>query len=164
MDLGVVLDAGWVGDVSLFFCADCLGYWRIWACGLTERGYSALFIALLKIRSKLVLDFVLTLHFWHLAITSFYTGSFPRNLLWWGLQSCSAAVITFMGIWACQWRELQPISFGGRAKGAGREDGDGGGDLERGDMGGYFGGGEGLGQYAAGEYEMVAMRESGDIV
>ncbi|EAW09552.1 protein SYS1 [Aspergillus clavatus NRRL 1] len=69
-------------------------------------------LLLLVSRSKLIPDFALTIHFIHLLATSFYTHSIPRNLLWWGLQCASAALMTFLGIWACQWRELRPITFG----------------------------------------------------
>ena len=70
-------------------------------------------LLLLVSRSKLVPDFALTVHFLHLVVTSLYTRSLPRNVLWWGLQACSSAVMIFLGIWACQWRELRPMSFGG---------------------------------------------------
>ncbi len=69
-------------------------------------------ILLLVSRSKLVPDFALTIHFLHLLITSFYTKSIPTNLLWWGLEATSAALMISVGIWACRYRELQPISFG----------------------------------------------------
>jgi hypothetical protein len=57
-------------------------------------------------------DFALTIHFIHILIVFFYTHSIPRNLLWWTLQAASAALMTFVGIWVCQRRELQPIVFG----------------------------------------------------
>ena len=63
-------------------------------------------------RSKLVLDFALTVHFIHLVVTFLYTGLVPINFLWWTVQLVSAAVMVFLGIWACQWRELKPINFG----------------------------------------------------
>lgn len=68
-------------------------------------------------RSKLVLDFALTVHFIHLVVTFLYTGLVPRNFLWWTVQLVSAAVMVFLGIWACQWRELKPINFGSSAEG-----------------------------------------------
>lgn len=68
-------------------------------------------------RSKLVPDFALTIHFLHLVATILYTRSVPSNLLWWGLQFASAGIMTFLGMWACQHRELKPISFGGFAAG-----------------------------------------------
>ncbi|OGM45828.1 protein sys1 [Aspergillus bombycis] len=74
-----------------------------------------IFLLLLVVRSKLIPDFALTIHFLHLLATSLYTHAIPSNLLWWGLQFASASLMTFGGIWACQWRELRPISFGGIA-------------------------------------------------
>ena len=70
-------------------------------------------LLLLVARSKLVPDFALTVHFLHLVVTSIYTRSLPTNLLWWGLQVTSSALMVSLGIWACQWRELRPMSFGG---------------------------------------------------
>ncbi|KAK5449612.1 Integral membrane protein of the Golgi [Exophiala xenobiotica] len=69
-------------------------------------------ILLLIARSKLVPDFALTIHLIHLIITSVYTKSIPTNLLWWGLEAASAALTISLGVWACRYRELQPISFG----------------------------------------------------
>jgi hypothetical protein len=98
-------------------------------------------------------------------------------MLWWALQICSAAFMTFLGVWSCRWRELRPINFGGAAAaaaptsdgGAGRVDpssGDRGsnagleplGDEEQG-----FGRGSrrGKGRDGAGEYEMVGMKGDG---
>jgi protein SYS1 len=73
---------------------------------------SVIFLLLIVSRSKLIPDFALTIHFIHLVLVSLYTRSLPTNLLWWGLQLSSAAVMTFGAMWACQRRELQPIAFG----------------------------------------------------
>lgn len=62
-------------------------------------------------RSKLVLDFALTLHFLHLLITSIYMGSIPREIAWWSLQGLSSVGMIVLGGWACRWRELRPISI-----------------------------------------------------
>ncbi|KAF2001117.1 hypothetical protein P154DRAFT_465001 [Amniculicola lignicola CBS 123094] len=116
----------------------------------------AVFILLLIARSKLVLDFALTIHFIHLIVTSLYSHSIPTNLFWWALQICSATLMTSLGVWACQWRELRPINFGGnggatkpQANGSAAEDG--GGESR--------GRGRGRGRDGAGEYEMVGMGE-----
>jgi hypothetical protein len=98
---------------------------------------SVILLLLLIARSKLVLDFALTLHFIHLIITSLYTQSLPSNWLWWALQAASAGLMVFGGVWSCRWRELRPISFGTGDPG-------GGGSKPRG---------------GGGEYEMVASRE-----
>lgn len=37
-------------------------------------------------------------------------------MFWWLLQISSAALMTFLGVWACQWRELKPMAFGGKGK------------------------------------------------
>lgn len=81
---------------------------------LTLKTSSVIFLLLLVSRSKLIPDFALTIHFLHLIASSLYSHSIPSNLLWWGLQCASAALMIFLGIWACQWRELKPISFGGK--------------------------------------------------
>ncbi|KAE8824322.1 hypothetical protein PTNB73_09281 [Pyrenophora teres f. teres] len=74
----------------------------------------AIFMLLLIARSKLVLDFALTVHLIHLIVTSLYTHAIPANLFWWALQLCSATIMTCLGVWACQWRELRPINFGSK--------------------------------------------------
>lgn len=48
-----------------------------------------------------------------------------------------------VGTWACQWRELRPIPFGGSARGVGEGSSSGGG--------------------GAGEYEMVQMKDEGEV-
>jgi len=75
-----------------------------------------IFLLLFIARSKLVPDFAITIHVINLVVTSFYTGIVPRQLFWWGLQVTSAGLMTFLGIWACRWRELKPIQFGGKGK------------------------------------------------
>jgi hypothetical protein len=65
--------------------------------------------------------------------------------------------MTSLGVWACQWRELRPITFG--AKDNTRTHGDGVGEDE--DMGHSRGRGRGRGRDGAGEYEMVSMAEQG---
>ncbi|NJR31462.1 hypothetical protein HC762_01700 [bacterium] len=69
-------------------------------------------LLLLISRSKLVPDFALTVHLLHLVTTWLYSRSVPMNLLWWGLQAGSAAIMVSLGVWACRYRELRPISFG----------------------------------------------------
>jgi hypothetical protein len=117
-------------------------------------GNSVIFILLLIARSKLVLDFALTVHFIHLVITSVYSHAIPSNLFWWALQICSAGVMTSLGVWACQWRELKPINFG--SKPASNP------TVEENDVGESRGRGRGRGRDGAGEYEMVGMNGSGD--
>ncbi|GAQ43184.1 integral membrane protein of the Golgi [Aspergillus tubingensis] len=119
--------------------------WMLGLVWLLTSGIGAIFLLLLVARSKLIPDFALTLHFLHLIATTLYTHSVPANWLWWGLQGASAAFMTFLGIWACRWRELQPISFGGI----------GGGSSNSGTSAGASGGGEA--QSGAGEEESFSL-------
>ena len=141
----------------------------------------AILLLLLIARSKLVPDFALTLHGLHLLATSLYARALPTGVFWWGLQLASAALMTFLGVWACQWRELRPLSFGGAAAtgpkakmtpalapgvGPGHEDEEDG-DEEEVETGAQNGGGLGLSRMwgalrgkdgGKGEYEMVGMK------
>jgi protein SYS1 len=125
---------------------------------------SVVSILLLISRSKLVPDFALTLHFIHLIIVSLYSKSIPQNLLWWALQVTSAAMMTSLGVWTCQYRELRPINFGGSAQSTTGESSmaastEATGDEEQ----GYGRGrGRGRGRDGAGEYEMVGMKGEGE--
>ena len=133
---------------------------------------SVLYLLVLIARSKLVPDFALTIHFVHLVVTSLYAHAFPANWLWWGLQAASAALMTFLGIWACQWRELRPISFGGNAGGDNGDDNNrssqhpessssaAGDDGNNDEMPGISRGrGRGRNRDGGGDYEMVGMKE-----
>ena len=83
--------------------------------------YSVLAMVIVLARSKLVLDFALTLHFLHLLITSIYLGGIPREMAWWGLQGLSSVGMVVLGGWACRWRELRPISIAVPREVSGRE-------------------------------------------
>lgn len=73
--------------------------------------YSVIPLLLLVARSKLVPDFAFTIHFINLVITSLYTRAVPTNPLWWALQVGSTALMVALGVWACRYREMKPISF-----------------------------------------------------
>ncbi|KAL2127309.1 hypothetical protein VTI74DRAFT_10939 [Chaetomium olivicolor] len=117
-------------------------------------------------RSKLVLDFALSLHGIHLVVVTLYSGQLPRNTAWWFSMAAASAVSVALATWGCRYRELKPISFGGGGAasgsgGSGGEDGVDGvdnagadGDEEQGISRGR---GRGRGSDGAGEYEMVTM-------
>ena len=126
-------------------------------------------IVLLVARSKLVLDFALSLHFVHLVVVTFYSGRIPRNIMWWLSMAVASAVAVGLATWGCRYRELKPISFGGStaAGDSGRnhdanrgdpdlEEGTAGGDDDS-DQGFSRGRGRGRGRDGAGDYEMVKM-------
>ena len=122
-------------------------------------------LLLLVSRSKLVPDFALTLHLLHLLTTSLYARSLPTNLLWWGLQAGSAGIMISLGVWACRYRELRPMSFGlGGTTDAGHEA-----RREEGTQGepktdGHFRGERERGRNRDGgpSYEMVAVKEEAE--
>ncbi|CAI7597376.1 unnamed protein product [Penicillium discolor] len=121
---------------------------------------SVIFLLVFVSRSKLVPDFALTIHFLHLIATTLYTHSLPSNLLWWGLQFSSAAMMTFLGMWACQRRELEPIKFGGHRDstqaGSSSQASAGDGQQES-----SFGRGRGR-ERSLQEYEMDDMKHTGE--
>jgi protein SYS1 len=126
-------------------------------------------LLLLISRSKLVPDFALTLHFLHLLATSLYTRSLPTNLLWWLLQTGSAAVMISLGVWACHYRELRPITFGMGTKTAMgadvRPEGGGQGENMQADDQVRGSRGRGRNRDDGPSYEMLAIQEeNGDAV
>ncbi|KAI8377157.1 integral membrane protein S linking to the trans Golgi network-domain-containing protein [Choanephora cucurbitarum] len=60
-------------------------------------------------RAKLILDFVLTFHFFHMLLAWKTIGHFPTGMPWWILQIVTIAIMTFGGEWACMHREMKPI-------------------------------------------------------
>ncbi|KUJ15104.1 uncharacterized protein LY89DRAFT_708603 [Mollisia scopiformis] len=143
--------------------------WMLGLVWLLNSFIGVISILLLISRSKFVPDFAITLHFLHLLIVSLYSHSIPQNALWWMLQFVSATMMTALGVWSCQYRELRPINFGGGVAQSGpssghNEDnaplhGEDGHDTEE----GYGRGrGRGRGRDGAGEYEMVGMKPEGE--
>ncbi|KAL4913730.1 integral membrane protein S linking to the trans Golgi network-domain-containing protein [Aspergillus aurantiobrunneus] len=123
--------------------------WMLGLVWMLNSFLCVIFLLLLVSRSKLIPDFALTIHFLHLVTTSLYTHAIPSNLLWWGLQCASSAFMIFLGIWACRWRELQPISFGGIGASSTAQGSD------QGSSRGHNAGG--------GEHEMVNMKGDGAV-
>ncbi|KAH7134672.1 integral membrane protein S linking to the trans Golgi network-domain-containing protein [Dactylonectria estremocensis] len=128
----------------------------------------AVALVVLIARSKLVPDFAITIHFLHLVVVSLYNGRIPRNSMWWATMLASSALSAGLGIWGCQYRELQPVFFGGRRilgnappAATGNQASEGAGDDDPGDgdeeMGFSRGRGRGRGRDGAGEYEMAQM-------
>jgi hypothetical protein len=61
--------------------------------------------------------------------------------------------MVFLGMWACQWRELQPMAFGGKAKTPIKATGNDGEGYEMGTL-------RGAGSDGAGSYENVGAEAS----
>jgi hypothetical protein len=78
------------------------------------------------------------------------------------LQAASAALMTSLGVWACQWRELRPIAFGGTGNqvGSSQHETVTGGEENDGHVARFpRGRGRGRNRDGGGEYEMVGMKE-----
>lgn len=138
---------------------------------LTVESYRVIAMMSFIGRSKLVLDFALTLHFIHLVIVTFYTGFLPRHVAWWATLILSSVVTVIGGTYGCRWRELRPISFGGNGRNAANGEGSSqaatenrntGGEPGDEEMGFSRGRGRGRGRDGAGEYEMVGMKNDGN--
>lgn len=87
-----------------------------------------------------------------------YTRKIPNTLFWWTLQVASAGLMTFLGMWACQWRELKPIAFGGKGKARTDVTQDGSSTLQDDEEAGIIRGtARGAGRDGGGVYEMVGL-------
>ncbi|OQO12442.1 hypothetical protein B0A48_03084 [Cryoendolithus antarcticus] len=111
--------AGRHPDPGLFFDwrelrADVTTGWTLGLCWMLGSLITVIPILLLIARSKLVPDFAITIHGLHLIVTSLYSRAIPTALYWWVVQAASATLMVFLGMWACQWRELQPMAFGAK--------------------------------------------------
>ncbi|CAG8458027.1 89_t:CDS:2 [Ambispora gerdemannii] len=60
-------------------------------------------------RAKLVLDFTITLHFFHLIITSYYSGHIPTTFVWWAINVTTCCIMIFGGELYCMRKEMEPI-------------------------------------------------------
>ena len=140
---------------------------------LTRRNLTRSVVALVALvaRSKLVLDFALTLHVLHLVIVTLYTGFVPRHAMWWATMAGSSAVAVAGGTYGCRWRELRPINFGGNNNNNNNNNNAGPSSadpstLENGladdeELGFSRGRGRGRGRDGGGEYEMVGLKGDG---
>ncbi|CAG8645908.1 550_t:CDS:2 [Ambispora leptoticha] len=78
-------------------------------------------------RAKLVLDFTVTLHFFHLIITSYYSGHIPTTFVWWAINVTTCCIMIFGGELYCMRKEMEPIMLGGGSGGDGEGVTNGGG-------------------------------------
>jgi len=132
--------------------------WMLGLVWMLNSLVSVVSILLLIARSKLVPDFALTVHALHLIFTSLYSRSIPSTWFWWALQAASAGLMTSLGVWTCQYRELRPISFGGTGRSAGAVNTENPPEEGSSDAAGYGRGrGRGRGRDGAGTYELVGM-------
>lgn len=149
--------------------------WLLSCVWLIDGGlFMAVAIVILVARSKLVPDFALTIHVLHLVFTTLYTRTLPAHSMWWMAMAGSAAISVGLGMWGCQYRELQPVFFGGgRILGSrsrtsaptnnqvAAEEGQAGLPAEGDDDTGFSRGrGRGRGKDGHGEYEMAELKQA----
>lgn len=91
--------------------ADTSMGWTLALLWLLDTFFCALVLALVVGRSKLALDFSLTLHGIHLIVVWVNSGLFPRSWLWWCQQLVSTILMVSLGIWTTRWRELRRAFF-----------------------------------------------------
>ncbi|KAF2433704.1 hypothetical protein EJ08DRAFT_676502 [Tothia fuscella] len=138
--------------------------WMLGLVWLLNSLITVIAVLLLVARSKLVLDFAVTVHFLHLIVTSLYTHSIPSTWFWWALQTASTALLAFLGMWACQWRELRPISFGGHGRSTTSANTAGASEEGTAEESGHSRGrGRGSGRDGAGTYELVGIPENEEV-
>ncbi|KAF4594953.1 SYS1-related integral membrane protein [Ophiocordyceps camponoti-floridani] len=107
--------------------------WLLALVWLLDGGFvTAVAIVVLVARSKLVVDFAVTVHFLHLVFTTVYAGALPSHSMWWLAMASSSATAIALATWGCRYRELQPVFFGGQRvrAGGGEEDGRRAGEFE----------------------------------
>ncbi|KAH8551828.1 integral membrane protein S linking to the trans Golgi network-domain-containing protein [Umbelopsis sp. PMI_123] len=97
--------------------ADTVMGWTITMCWVINTIVGVGLMVLIVQRAKLILDFAVTLHAFHLIITSYYSRSIPSTFLWWLLNIFSCAVMTLMAEWTCMQREMEPIMVNARNEG-----------------------------------------------
>lgn len=117
--------------------------WTLVLLWLLDTFFSVLALTVVVGRSKLALDFTLTLHGIHFVVCWIVSGKFPRSGLWWGLQVVSILLMLGLGTWSTQWRELratffepiQAISASDSARNQNRNSGSASDETEGGDLG-----------------------------
>lgn len=136
--------------------------------------HRSLAIILFVVRSKLVIDFALSMHVIHLVLVVLYSRQVPRHAMWWACMAVSSTLAACLSTWGCRYRELKPIPFGGGGAAAAAADGGGGEGSSRNAGGGGAGiegdeeegfsrgRGRGRGRDGGGEYEMVHMKGDAD--
>lgn len=73
---------------------------------------SALALWFVVQKSKLCLDFSMTVHFFHFLCCWIYNGHIPQTLPWWIINIISVALMTVIGEFLCMRSEMKAIPVG----------------------------------------------------
>jgi hypothetical protein len=85
--------------------------WALSMLWLLDTFFCVLAMTYIVGRSKLALDFTLTLHGINFIVAWLVSGKFPASPLWWGVQVVSTFLMVGLGTWTSQWRELSATFF-----------------------------------------------------
>ncbi|GES76893.1 integral membrane protein S linking to the trans Golgi network-domain-containing protein [Rhizophagus clarus] len=91
------------------FRADTVLGWTIGFAWIANSVVGIFILVRLIQRARLVLDFSLTLHFFHLLITTYYSGHVPTTFIWWALNVTTCCIMIFGGEIYCMRKEMEPI-------------------------------------------------------
>ncbi|CAG8667179.1 5398_t:CDS:2, partial [Dentiscutata erythropus] len=91
------------------FRADTVLGWTIGFAWIANSVVGIYLLVRVVQRARLVLDFSLTLHFFHLVITSYYSGQIPTTFIWWALNVVTCCIMIFGGELYCMRKEMEPI-------------------------------------------------------
>ncbi|KAF0506717.1 integral membrane protein [Gigaspora margarita] len=91
------------------FRADTVLGWTIGFAWIANSVVGIYLLVRIVQRARLVLDFSLTLHFFHLLITSYYSGQLPTTFIWWALNVITCCIMIFGGELYCMRKEMEPI-------------------------------------------------------
>lgn len=111
---GTELSLDYVLDYKEIRADNVMG-WTISFCWVLNALVATALMVLIVQRAKLILDFAVTLHVFHLLLTSYYSRHIPSTFLWWILNIISCVVMTFAAEWACMQREMEPIMVNARS-------------------------------------------------
>ncbi|CAG8505153.1 14565_t:CDS:2 [Acaulospora morrowiae] len=91
------------------FRADTVLGWTIGFAWIANSVVGIYLLVRIVQRARLVLDFSLTLHFFHFLITTYYSGHVPTTFIWWGLNVTTCCIMVFGGELYCMRKEMEPI-------------------------------------------------------
>ncbi|CAI2173062.1 7352_t:CDS:2, partial [Funneliformis geosporum] len=91
------------------FRADTVLGWTIGFAWIANSIVGIYLLVRLIQRARLVLDFSITLHFFHLLITTYYSGHVPTTFVWWALNATTCCIMIFGGEIYCMRKEMEPI-------------------------------------------------------
>ena len=79
------------------------------AAFVLNAGTASMLVWYIVCRTKLCLDFIVTVHVVHLFACWVYSGAFPSTLSWWSANFVCAGIMTVCAEYLCMMTELKEI-------------------------------------------------------